>query len=51
MSQKAHLRFSKCLDGEIISVKITLFGLVIENSEVSDISRNMKKVLIFTISD
>jgi hypothetical protein len=30
-----------CLDGERISVRITLFGLVVE--------KNVRKVLIFTI--
>jgi hypothetical protein len=39
-----------CLEGEMISVKLALFGLVVENSmKISDISENMRRVLIFTI--
>jgi hypothetical protein len=39
-----------CLDSERISVRITLFGLVVEHSlRLNDISENIRRLLIFTI--
>jgi hypothetical protein len=35
-----------CLDCESINARIILFGLIVE---ISDISENVKRVLIFTI--
>jgi hypothetical protein len=38
-----------CLDGERISVRIVLFGLIVENNVRSDILENVRRVFIFII--